>query len=74
MITGTNSSVFRNAYASNINEAKEMKTQTQQKDTKISITQQGDKSRVDELKDAINSGEYKVDLTKLSEMIADELT
>jgi anti-sigma28 factor (negative regulator of flagellin synthesis) len=71
MISGTNSSVIRNAYASSSNEVKE---QIQTKETKTTtVTQQGDKSRVEELKDAINSGTYKVDLNKLSEMIADEL-
>ena len=72
MISGTNSSVIRNAYASSSGGAKEL---TQTKETKPTVvTQQGDKSRVEELKDATNSGEYKVNLNRLSEMIADELT
>ncbi|SFV75041.1 hypothetical protein MNB_SM-3-217 [hydrothermal vent metagenome] len=68
MITRTNSSVIRNAYTSQTNEVKE---QEQTKSTRV--TKQGDKSRVEALRDAINSGEYKVNLNKLSEMIADGL-
>lgn len=68
MISQTNSSVVRNAYATNVGENKELK---QAKSTTISS--QGDTSRVEQLKDAINSGEYRVDLEKLSRKIADEL-
>ena len=71
MIAGTNSSLVRNAYTSS---TQETKATVQAKETKTTtVTQQGDKSRVEELKDAIDSGEYQVDLNKLSEMIADEL-
>jgi len=68
MISQTNSSLIRNAYASSLGESKEVK---QSKSTTIS--QQGDTSRVEQLKDAINSGEYKVDLEALSNKIAEEL-
>ena len=69
MISQTNSSVIRNAYASNFGEAKEVK----QKATSTTITKQGDMSKIEQLKEAINSGEYKIDLQGLSEKIAQEL-
>ena len=68
MISQTNSSALRSAYASNLGEAKEIK---EAKSTTIS--KQGDTSRVEQIKEALGSGEYKVDLDALSEMIADEL-
>ena len=68
MISQTNSSAVRSAYASNFGEAKEAK---QVKPTTISS--QGDTSRVEQIKEALDSGEYKIDLDALSEMIADEL-
>ena len=37
------------------------------------ISEQGDMSRVDQIKEALESGEYKVNLQALSEKIADEL-
>ena len=68
MISQTNSSALRSAYASNFGEAKETK------DVKATtISKQGDTSRVEQIKEALNSGEYKLDLDALSEMIADEL-
>lgn len=37
------------------------------------VSKQGDKSKVEKIKDALNNGEYKIDLETLSELIADEL-
>ena len=68
MISQTNSSALRSLYSSNLGEAKEAK---QVKPTTISS--QGDTSRVEQIKEALNSGEYKIDLDALSEIIADEL-
>ena len=68
MISQTNSSALRSLYASNLGEAKEAK---QVKPTTISS--QGDTSRVEQIKEALNSGEYKIDLDALSQKIADEL-
>lgn len=65
MISQTNSSTIRSAYANNLTEAKQVKPTV--------ISQQGDKSKVEEIKEALNSGEYKVDLDALSSKIADEL-
>jgi len=68
MISQTNSSMIRNVYTNNINENKESKQLKQ-----ASVSRQGDTSRVEQIKNALNSGEYKVDLQALSEKIADEL-
>jgi anti-sigma28 factor (negative regulator of flagellin synthesis) len=68
MISQTNSSAIRSAYSSNFGETKETK---QVKPTTISA--QGDTSKVEQIKEALNSGDYKIDLDALSEMIADEL-
>ena len=71
MISQTNSSAIRTAYASNFGEAKEVMSSTDSKATVVS--KQGDTSRVEQIKEALNSGQYKIDLDALSEMIADEL-
>ena len=62
-----NSSVIRNVYASNFEEAKNKSVKP------AFITQQGDTSRVEQIKEALDSGEYKINLDALSELIADEL-
>jgi anti-sigma28 factor (negative regulator of flagellin synthesis) len=68
MISQTNSSALRTAYASAFGEAKDTKQATG-----ASVSKQGDTSKIEKLKDAIGSGEYKVDLQALSEKIAQEL-
>jgi len=68
MISQTNSSAIRSLQASNLSESKDAK---QVKSTKISS--QGDTSRVEQIKEALASGEYKIDLEALSQKIADEL-
>ena len=68
MISQTNSSAIRSAYASNFGEQKDVG----KKDTTI-ISSQGDMSKVDQIKEALESGEYKINLQALSEKIADEL-
>jgi len=68
MISQTNSAAIRTAYANNFGEVKSAK------DIKSAVvTKQGDTSRVEQIKEALNSGQYKMDLDALSEMIADEL-
>jgi len=37
------------------------------------LSKQGDTTKVDKIKTALDNGEYKVDLKMLSELIADEL-
>ncbi len=60
MISQTNSPAIRTAYASNLGESKETKEAKQ-----TTISSQGDTSRVEQIKEALNSGEYKVDLNML---------
>lgn len=66
MISQTNGSVLRSAYTSG--EAKETK-----KVASATVNKQGDTSKIEQIKESINSGEYKVDLQALSEKIAQEL-
>lgn len=66
MISHLNSSNVRNAYSNNLGEAKDIKKAT-------TVSAQGDLSKVDQIKEALASGEYKVNLQALSEKIADEL-
>ena len=68
MISQTNSSAVRTAYANNFGEAKatkEAKTTT--------VSKQGDTSKIEQIKESLASGEYKVDLEALSRKIAEEL-
>jgi anti-sigma28 factor (negative regulator of flagellin synthesis) len=67
MISELNSSVGRAAYLSTNSEVKENIKKTQM------MNQNADISRVDQLKDSIASGAYKLDLSALSKRIADEL-
>ena len=68
MISQVNSSAVRSAYPSNSTDTKE----TNKKDV-TTVTKQGDLSKVDQIKEALEAGEYKIDLQALSEKIADEL-
>ncbi|MEA1955796.1 MAG: flagellar biosynthesis anti-sigma factor FlgM [Campylobacterota bacterium] len=68
MITRTNNVMVQNAYSNNFGDSKDVKSKAN-----ASITKQGDTSKVEQLKEAINSGEYKVDLEALSKRIAQEL-
>ena len=55
-----------NTYANKVSEAKNTKQG-------VSISKQGDMSRIEQLKESINSGEYKINLDALSQKIAEEL-
>ena len=66
MISQLNSSAIRSSYASNFGESKETGKTT-------NITKQGDTSKIERIKEAIDSGEYEINLEKLSEKIAQEL-
>ncbi|MCX6077889.1 MAG: flagellar biosynthesis anti-sigma factor FlgM [Campylobacterales bacterium] len=68
MISQLNSSALFNAYSSNNAEAKEVT----KKDT-TNISKQGDTSKIERIKDALDSGEYKINLHALSQKIVDEL-
>lgn len=67
MISQTNGASVRSAYASNSSEAKT----TQKNDA--TITKQGDMSKIEQIKVALEAGEYKINLQALSEKIAEEL-
>jgi len=68
MISQVNSGNVRTAYTSNSGESREV---SQKSETKIS--KQGDTSKVEQIKEALESGEYKINLQALSEKIAEEL-
>jgi len=68
MISGVNSSVVSSAYANNMNENKEIKP-----NAKLASSKDGSGNKIEKLKESIDSGEYKVDLSALSKKMADEL-
>jgi anti-sigma28 factor (negative regulator of flagellin synthesis) len=68
MISGVNSSVVSSAYANNMNENKEIKP-----NAKLSSSKDGSQTKIEKLTEAIDSGEYKIDLSALSKKMADDL-
>ena len=68
MISQTNGSAIRTAYANNFGESKGTKDASG-----ATVSKQGDTSKIDEIKESLSSGEYKVDLEALSKKIAEEL-
>lgn len=66
MISQTNSSTLGVAYQSKTTQAKETRENTV-------ISQQGDTSKIEQLKESIGSGEYKVNVQALSQKIAESL-
>ena len=66
MISQANSSAVRAAYPSNTGDTKAIKTNT-------SVSQDASTTRVDQLKESIDSGTYKVNIQALSEKMADSL-
>ena len=68
MISQTNSMGIRNAYNNNLPENREVN-----KKAGTNISSQGDMSKVERIKQELESGEYKINLQALSEKIADEL-
>ncbi|MEA3371879.1 MAG: flagellar biosynthesis anti-sigma factor FlgM [Campylobacterota bacterium] len=67
MISQTNSSAVRTAYANSFGESKEAKA------TDATVSKQGDTSKIERIKESLEAGEYKVDLEALSKKIAEEL-
>ncbi len=67
MISQSNSSSVRAAYSANL-DSKPTKGKAN-----ISVSKQGDTSKIDKIKESLASGEYKVDLEALSKKIAEEL-
>ena len=70
MISQVNGAGVASAYANN-SANKVQKGATQRAESTISS--QGDKSKVDQIKESIESGTYKIDLQALSQKIAEEL-
>ena len=66
MISQANSATVRAAYPSKTNETKAQKQTTD-------VSSQGNTSKTEQLKESIDSGEYKVNIQALSEKIADTL-
>ena len=67
MVSGVNASAVRDAYASSLGESKDTKKAS------ASISKQGDMSKIERIKESLESGEYKINLQALSEKIAEEL-
>lgn len=68
MISQVNSANVRSAYAGNFGESKEVSQKNG-----VAVSKQGDTSKVEQIKEALVSGEYKINLQTLSEKIAQEL-
>jgi len=68
MISQVNSAAIRTAYASNNGESKVASSKQG-----ANISKQGDTSKVDQIKEQVESGEYKLNLQALSQKIAEEL-
>ena len=69
MISQLNSAAVGSAYNNNLNS--EAKTSAQK--ASATVTKQGDTSKIEQIKEALESGEYKINLQALSEKIAEEL-
>lgn len=66
MISKTHGAGVQSAYTGKTGEVKESKQG-------LSISKQGDMGKVEQLKESINSGEYKVNIDALSKKIAEAL-
>lgn len=66
MISQTNNTAFRAAYPSRTHEAKETKQNAQ-------TTTQNKSSSVDQLKESIDSGKYKVNIEATAQKMAENL-
>lgn len=72
MISNSTGSTIRGAYSNSTNDVKQAIKSSSQK-AEANISMQGDMSKIDQIKNSIESGEYKINLTALSQKIADEL-
>lgn len=68
MISNVASTLVRNSYNNNLNENKEIKP-----NAKLTTSEDGSENKIEKLKESIDSGKYKVDLSALSQKMADEL-
>ncbi len=66
MISQINNAAIKSTYANSPAENKEVSQ-------KSSVTKQGDTSKVEQIKEALESGEYKINIEALSKKIAEEL-
>lgn len=67
MISQVNSAAVRLAYTNGSEDTKDTKRPSS------NVSKQGDTSKIEKLKESLESGEYKVNLQTLSEKIAEEL-
>jgi flagellar biosynthesis anti-sigma factor FlgM len=67
MISNVNASMVRNSYQSGDQQQKIEKKES------ATVSKQGDLSKIDQIKESIEKGEYQVDLQALAEKIADDL-
>ena len=68
MISQVNGGNVRAAYSNALTENKEASAKV-----KTSVSEQGDTSKVERIKEALAAGEYKINLEALSQKIAEEL-
>lgn len=68
MISQVNAAAVRSAYQNS-----ETQNKPQRKEPKVEVTQQGDSSKVETIKELIEKGEYRINLEALAQKIADEL-
>jgi len=68
MISQVNSGTIRSAYANNASKDRDV-SQT----SETNVSKQGNTSKVEQIKEALESGEYKINLEALSKKIAEEL-
>ncbi len=68
MISQVNSANVRNTYANNVGEKKEVSEKSG-----ATVSKQGDTSKVEQIKEALEAGEYKINLQALSQKISEEL-
>jgi len=68
MISSLNSSAVGRAYTTLTNDNKELK-----QNAKVTTSKESGQTKIERLKESIDSGEYKVDLSALATKMADEL-
>jgi anti-sigma28 factor (negative regulator of flagellin synthesis) len=68
MISSLNGSVAGRTYTTVANENKGLK-----QNAKVTTSKESGQTKIERLKESIDSGEYKVDLTALATKMADEL-
>jgi len=68
MISQVNGAAIRSAYQNG-----ETQIKKDRKSEQVEVSKQGDTSKVDTIKEAIEKGEYRLNLDALAQKIADEL-